>query len=232
MGSMSGGGSGSQYSTQQVIPWKEQAQYLNPFFQQMFAGSTGFKPPEVNRQGDIINDPKTGLPGVGEYITDINDPIYNRFLGTTATGEAVPGKLSYYGDKGNLWSTTPAGLEGNTQGLGSALKLTAAPTVVGFSPEEAAAQKIIESRMRGFNTYQDPTTQNIYQTGANNLIPSSKTALESIIKGTNAIDPATLAASTVAEPSYNISKPTIGTPNAINAPDITDTPIDFEILYD
>lgn len=230
---MSDSGGSNGFTQSSTTPWREQAQYLNPYFAQVFGGATGFKPGEVTSKGDIKLIPDPNNPG-GPKIEDPGSLLerdaaeYKRFMGIDQYGLPVPGKLSYFGDKDNLWKEPiPSTLE-STKGIGgTSIGLTEAPNVVGFAPEEKIAQGIIKARAGKQGSYYDPLSAVTYDTGYTNLIPSTKTALEGIIKGTNSITPASMTAANVAAPSA-INKPTIGMPNDLNIPTVGSTDLGYK----
>lgn len=218
----------SGFTQASTTPWREQAQYLNPYFAQVFGGATGFKPGEVTSKGDIkvIKNPNAGQPGEPEWIEDPGKmlekgaPEYRRFLGVDASDQPLPGKLSYFGEKEGFWNPFETAVT-STKGIGgTVIPRTEAPNVVGFASEEKLAQDIIAARARGDTNFQG------YDTGYTELIPSAKTALEDIIKGTDRITPASMTAASVGTPSA-INKPTIGTPDVFATPKVQRENLDY-----
>ena len=202
MGMCGGGDGGYANSTTSNEPWDVQADYLRDMFKSGWQGMTGY---------DTSGNP------VGK-----DSKFVKMFEGDNAVG-----KLDYVGDANNLWGGEglQAISDGTNKGLGSStLKMTAAPTVGAFSPEEIAAQNIIKGRLQGFNTA--TTDGNRYNTGYTELIPQAKTALSNIVTGQNRINPASYSAANVSAPS-TISRPNIGTPDSLIAPTIGSTDLGY-----
>lgn len=203
-----GGGGGYANSTTSNEPWKVQGDYLRDMFRTGYSGLTG-----LDESGNPVGS---------------NSKFMQAFKGVDASGNNVPGKLEYVGDSAGLWGGEGlnAIADGTNKGLGSStLKMTAAPTVAAFTPEEIAAQNIIKGRLQGYNTA--TTGGNTYNTGYSELIPQAKSALGNILTGENQINPASYSAANVATPS-TINRPAIGTPDSFSAPTIGNTDLGYK----
>lgn len=187
MGSMSGG-SGYSTSNTESQPWEVQADYLAPMFRQSFASMFGL-------------DPSSG----GGLSQAEKDKFYTSFQGREQdTGKALPGMIEYWGTGATLPNAS-----GRWASPNSIINKYApeAPTVAGYSPEQMAAQELITGRLKGQGRV--GTQLGSMDTGYNTLVPSAIGAYESVVKGQNKINPASMNAASVA-PNLTINAPQIG----------------------
>lgn len=199
MGMCGGGDSG--YSTTNTEPWSVQQDYLRDMF-------------------------KSGWQGMSGYDTSGNEVGANSKFVKMFEGDNATGKLDYVGDKYGMWRDFNE-LRGSNKGLGSGnyIETTASPTIVGFTPEELAAQNIIKGRLKG------QTNVDGYNTGYDTLIPTATTALQNVVSGSNKITPASFSAANVSAPS-SISRPSIGTPDSMATPTIGSTDLGYRYWDD
>lgn len=201
MGMCGGGGDSGYPSTTNTEPWGVQQDYLRDMFKSGWQGMTGY-----DTSGNKLGN-------TGKFV--------DMFKGDNAVG-----KLDYVGDKYGLWRDFDE-LRGSNKGLGSGnyIETTASPTIVGFTPEELAAQNIIKGRLKGQSNVDG------YNTGYDTLIPTATTALQNVVSGSNKITPASFSAANVSAPS-SISRPSIGTPDSMETPRISNTDLGYKYWDD
>lgn len=187
------GGSGG-YSTSNTAsqPWDVQGNYLQPLFRQNYAAMFGLKPGE-------------GGEGAVELTPEEQRKYYSTFMGREQdSNRPLPGTLQYFGAGDDVGQAS-----GRWDAPSNIINRYApvAPTVAGLSPEQEAAQKLVTGRLQ--NQTRVGTPLGFMDTGYNTLIPSSIGAYESIVKGQNRINPASMSAAAVA-PNLTINAPQIG----------------------